>query len=332
VLLPAVWILLLLSTTRRAKGFLMLADSWLEGPGLAGALLMNVSRRVRDQLLLSRQLLTTPEAQQPSLSDPSFLARDLIVCYGAAELALAAICAQLDCVPDKREICLPDYFASLRKASNSECEESDIAFVAELHGVRSSSQLQSLVPDSRRWNRAEQETLEHVTRWCQQFLGVSLRDLDVESSASGAEAADSADDLASKESLSLLAFRDPERRRYECFGSADIRLGLVGLLEKGRVANVSAGGCYVTTNSPYEVGEEVEMTLHVNSMSFRVTGSVVHVPVQVPSGNRKAASPASGMGVQFKKMSEGSRTRLKELIGDLKSNAKSRVARRPGKS
>jgi Tfp pilus assembly protein PilZ len=317
---------------RWAKGFLMLADSWLEGPGLAGALLMNVSRRVRDQLLLSRQLLATLEAQQPSLSDPSFLARDLIVCYGAAELALAAICVQLDCVPDKKEICLPDYFASLRKTAQSECEVGESEYVAELHGVRSSSQLRSLVPDSRRWNRAKLETLEHVTRWCQQFLGVSLRDLDVGSSPSSADASDSSEDSTFKENLSLLAFRDPERRRYECFGSADIRLGLVGLLEKGRVANVSAGGCYVTTNSPYEVGEEVEMTLHVNRMSFRVTGSVVHVPVQVPGGNRKAASPASGMGVQFKKMSEGSRTRLKELIGDLKTNAKSRVAKRPGNS
>jgi Tfp pilus assembly protein PilZ len=290
---------------------------------------VNVSRRVRDQLVLSKQLLATLEAEPSSLPDTTFLARDLIVCYGGAELALAAICVQLDCVPDKREICLPDYFGSLRKASNSECEVSDIAFVGELHGTRSDSQLRSLAPDARRWRRAKQETLERVTRWCQQFLGVSLCDLEAGSMEPAADAGESAGDSAAKEKLSLLALSDPERRRYECFGSAEIRLGLVGLLEKGRVANVSAGGCYVTTDSPYEVGEEVEMTLHVNRMSFRVTGSVVHVPAQVPGDNRKAASTVSGMGVQFKKMSEGSRTRLKELIGDLKTNAKSRVAKRP---
>jgi Tfp pilus assembly protein PilZ len=289
---------------------------------------VNLSRRVRNQLILSEHLLTASEPQGLAPPDPSALARDLIICYGAAELALAAICVQLDCVPDKDEICLPDYFASLRKASDSKCEARDIEYVAELHGVRSSSQLRSLVPDSLRWNRAKQETLERVTGWCQQFLEVSLADLDTAVSVSAAEVTGSSEDAASKENLSLLAFRDPETRRYECFGSADIRLGLVGLLEKGRIANVSAGGCYVTTDSPYEVGESVEMTLHVNKMSFRVTGSVIHVPSRVSGGNRKAASCASGMGVQFLKMSAGSRARLKELIGELKTNGKS--AKRPG--
>jgi Tfp pilus assembly protein PilZ len=257
------------------------------------------------------------------------LVRDLIVCYGAAELALAAICVHLDCVPDKREICLPDYFAALR-AQGSEDGALEMEYVAELHGVRSSSQVRSLVPDSRRWNRAKQETLEHVRTWCQQFLGVSLSDLEVVSSASPAEGADSSGDPAFNENLSLLAYGDPQRRRYGCFGSADIRLGLVGLLEKGRIANVSAGGCYVTTDSRYEVGEEVEMTLHVNKMSFRVTGSVIHVPARVSGSDRKAASTASGMGVRFLKMSAGSRTRLNELIVELNTSGKSRVAKRPG--
>jgi Tfp pilus assembly protein PilZ len=306
----------------------MLADSWLKGPGLARHSFVNVSRRVRDQLILSRQLLTAPEPRPPGLSGPTLLVRDLIVCYGAAELALAAICVHLDCLPDKREICLPDYFAALR-TPGSEDGALDKEYVAELHGVRSGSQLRSLVPDSRRWNRAKQETLEHITRWCQQFLGVSLSNLEAGSSASVAEGADSSEDPAFNENLSLLANRDPERRRYGCFGSADIRLGLVGLLEKGRIANVSAGGCYVTTDSRYEVGEEVEMTLHVNKMSFRVTGSVIHVPAQASGSTRKAASSASGMGVRFLKMSAGSRTRLKELIGELHTTGKSRVARRP---
>ena len=292
---------------------------------------MNVSRKVRDQLILSRQLLTMPESQHstaPGSPGSPLLARDLIVCYGAAELALAAICVQLDCVPDKKEICLPDYFAFLRKTVGSACEAQDVDFVTELHGVRSSSQLRSLAPDLRRWTRVKQETLEHVARWCQQFLGLRLLDLESAQSASAPPPADSSEETATKEGLSLLALRDPERRRYECFGSADIRLGLVGLLEKGRIANLSAGGCYITTDSPYEVGEEVEMTLHVNRMSFRVTGSVVHVPSSVATGHRKG-SP-SGMGVQFMKMSAGSRTRLKELIGELKSSGKSRPAKRPG--
>jgi Tfp pilus assembly protein PilZ len=288
---------------------------------------MNVSGRVRDQLILSRQLLTTTDPQYSPSSDPSLLARDLIVSYGAAELALAAICVQLDCVPDKKYICLPDYFDSLGKTSHSECAAEEIDYVAELHNVRSNSQLRSLLPDPRRWTRARGETLEHVTRWCQQFLGLRPCDLDSVQSVSVPLPADFSEHSASNEKLSLVALRDPDRRRYECFGSADIRLGLVGLLEKGRVANLSPSGCYVKTDSPFEVGEKIEMTLHVNKMSFRVTGSVIHVPSSAAVGNRKATS--SGMGVQFMNMSAGARTRLKELIGELKTNENLRFGKRP---
>jgi Tfp pilus assembly protein PilZ len=288
---------------------------------------MIVNGRVREQLILSRQLLTTPDPQYSTSSDPSLLMRDLIVSYGAAELALAAICVQLDCVPDKKYICLPDYFDSLGKTSHSECAPQEIDYVAELHNVRSNSQLRSLLPDRRRWTRAKEETLEHVTRWCQQFLGLRICDLDSVQSVSAPLPAYFSEHSASNEKLSLIALRDPDRRRYECFGSVDIRLGLVGLLEKGRIANLSPSGCYVKTDSPFEVGEKIEMTLHVNKMSFRVTGNVVHVPSSVVVGNRKATS--SGMGVQFMNMSAGARTRLQELIGELKTNENLRIGKRP---
>jgi Tfp pilus assembly protein PilZ len=93
-------------------------------------------------------------------------------------------------------------------------------------------------------------------------------------------------------------------------------LALAGLLAKGRIANLSAGGCYVMTDISTAVGEQIEMTLHVNQTSFRVTGSVIHVPSFVAAGSRKAG--LSGMGVQFTNMSAGARLRLKELIADLK--------------
>src|ERR1700676_3384603 len=295
---------------------------------------MNVSPRVREQLVLSRQLLTTLDAQYSTASNPSLLVRDLMVCYGAAELALAAICVQLDRVPDKNDICLPDYFDSLEKTSPSGGDVQEIDYVAELHKVRSNSQLRSLLPDPRRWTRAKEETLEHVTRWCQQYLGLRLGDLDSVGSVSAPLPAGSSEPSASNENLSLLALRDPERRRYDCFGSADIRLGLVGLLKKGKIANLSAGGCYVKTDAPFEVGEQVEMTLHVNKTSFRVTASVIHVPSGVAAGDRKAtfSDTGSGMGVQFLNMSAGSRTRLKELVGELKTDGNLRLGKRPAGS
>jgi hypothetical protein len=218
------------------------------------------------------------------------LAHDLIVCYGAAELALAAICVQLDCAPDRKYICLPDYFDSLGKRARSQSAVEEADYVGELQTVRSNAQVRAIPADARRWTRVKQETLEHITRWCQEFLGVRLFDLDFTEYVPAVRPADSPERSASNESLSLEALRDDDRRRYRCFGSVDIRLGLVGLMEKGRIDNLRAGGCYVKTDTTFEVGEPVEMTLHVNNMSFRVTGRVMHVPPPVGVGNRKAGS------------------------------------------
>jgi hypothetical protein len=186
---------------------------------------MDISRRVRDQLILSRQLLTAGDSQYPTSSEPAGLAHYLIICYGAAELALAAICVQLDCVPDKKYICLPDYFDALGKTTRSEYAVQEVDYVAELHTVRSNAQLRSLLPNGARWAEAKKETLEHVTRWCQQFLGAQLFDLDSGESDHASRPIKSDGLSASKESLSLEALGDPSRRRYKCFGSVDIRLG-----------------------------------------------------------------------------------------------------------
>jgi len=286
---------------------------------------VDLMRRVREQLILSRQLLTMPDPPGSAPLDPTALARDLIICYGAAELALTAVCVQLDCVPDRKYICLPDYFDALGKRAHANSAVQEADYVGELHAVRTNAQLRALPVDARRWSRAKKETLEHIAKWCQEFLGFDFFELDAVAALPPAQLADG----AAKKHLGALALADPERRRFECSGSADIHLGLVGLLEKGRVANLSPGGCYVQTAFAFEVGEKVEMTLHVNHMSFRVTGKVVHAPSAAP-GDRKAAFP--GIGVQFTNMSAGARARLKELIGDLKTTGDSPVIRRTVRS
>jgi Tfp pilus assembly protein PilZ len=287
---------------------------------------MSVNPRVRDQLILSMRLLTTPDIPDSGSADPFLLTRDLIVSYGAAELALAAICVQLGCVPDKKSICLMDYLDSLGKTAHSESAAQEIDYVAELHEVRSNSHLRSLPPDPQRWNRAKDETLEHVTRWCQQFLGLRPADLDTAPSALLTLPARSSEESGSNGKLSRLALHDPAGRRYECLGSADIRLAFAGILAKGKIANLSGGGCYVVTDFAIEVGEQIEMTLHVNKTSFRVTASVIHVPSVVAAGNRKGK--LSGMGVHFTNMSAGASVRLKELIAELKANGRSSIDKR----
>jgi Tfp pilus assembly protein PilZ len=287
---------------------------------------MSVNPRVRDQLILSRRLLTTRDNPDSGSADPFLLTRDLIVSYGAAELALAAICVQLDCVHDKKSIGMMDYLDSLGKSSHSESAAQEIDYVAELQEVRSNSHLRSLPPDPQRWTRAKEETLEHVTRWCQQFLGLRPADLDPAPSASLTLPARFSEWSGSNGKLSRLALDDPAGRRYECRGSADIRLAFAGILAKGKIANLSGGGCYVVTDFAIEVGEQIEMTLNVNKTSFRVTASVIHVPSVVAAGNRKGQ--ISGMGVHFTNMSAGASVRLRELIAELKANGHSSIDKR----
>jgi hypothetical protein len=287
---------------------------------------MNVSNRVRDQLILSRQLLTTPDYQYTVPSDPILLTRDLIVSYGAAELALAAICAQLDFIPDKKSIALMDYLDSLGKTSSSECAAREIDYVTELHEVRSDLYFRSLTPDPQRWAHSKKEMLEHVAMWCQQFLDLRLFDLDPVPTVSAIPTASSSKSAISNEKLSLHIIQDPGRRRYQCFGSADIRLKSAEIMKKGKIANLSLGGCYVVKDFPIEVGDQIEMTLCVNKTSLRVTASVIHTPPVVADSNRKKHS--SGMGVQFTAMSERARIRLQELIAELKITGRSAVDKR----
>ena len=277
---------------------------------------MNLTHRVRGQLILSRQLLTRAVYQPVEPGDSSRLAHDLIVCYGAAELALAAICVQLDCLPDKRDICLHDYFDSLRKAVRLDSVALGMQYVAELHQVRSDSQLRSLPPDARRWNRAMEETLEQISMWCQQYLDLRLLDLESVPTISIIAADSRPEQSVSKEQLAVLALLHPDRRRFECAGSAEIRLALAARPEKGRMVNLSLGGCYVKTEFIFEVGEKVEMILEVNKVSFRAAGSVIHIPLSQATGNGKL-TPA-GIGIQFSDMTAGARSRLQELIAELK--------------
>jgi len=279
---------------------------------------MNVDHRVRELLILSRQLLTKLDNQDAATTDQAGLQHDLIVSYEAAELALTAICVQLHCLPHKKDIFLPDYLDSLRNTAQFGSIMQEMDYVTELHKIQSDSQLQFLLPNPQRWARAQEETLEHVATWCEQYLGLRLSDLDSVPTALVTTPGSSLQPLAWRGQLSLSAQYDPLRRRYDCVGSADIRLSRREQSEKGSVANLSSGGCYVNTEFVFEVGEQVEMVLQVNRMSFRAAGNVAHVPSSVASGKREASS--SGMGVQFMNMTAGARSRLQELVAELKAN------------
>jgi Tfp pilus assembly protein PilZ len=274
-----------------------------------------IDRKVLDQLILSHQLLSKPQHQAPTApeaSRPAQVLCDLMICRGAAELALAAICVHLNCVPDKKQIGLTDYFEAIRESTHSASALEGADYVRELEKVRSEAQLRFRRPEPRRWARARQETLEHIACWCHQSLGLNLTDL---ASVVIAEASASERGAPLTHSSGMTG---PVRPRYNCAGSADIRLPRWGRSEKGKIANLSVGGCNIKSDYAFEVGEEIEMILQVNNMSFRAVGNVIHVPLLDADGKAKASD--LGIGVQFKNMTAGARDRLQELIAELKSN------------
>jgi Tfp pilus assembly protein PilZ len=264
-----------------------------------------IDRKVLDQLILCRQLLSKPAGQVSSAPGPLHLFEDLMICYGAAELALAAMCVHLDCVPDKKNICLPDYFDSLKKAAHPISEMPGSDYAAELEKVRSESQLRFHLPSAERWEHAKVETLAHISIWCRECLGLNISDLASTTKPSGERAAPQKHAGAPKP-------------RYNCAGMAEIRLPHRGRSEKGTIANLSLGGCNIKSDFDFEVGEEIELILKVNKTSFRAAGKVVYVPSVVADGRAHATD--LGLGVQFKNMTAGAQTRLQELLSELNTH------------
>jgi Tfp pilus assembly protein PilZ len=113
--------------------------------------------------------------------------------------------------------------------------------------------------------------------------------------------------------------------RYICAGDADIRLSGWGQSRTGTVANLSLSGCCVKSEFEFTVGDQVEMILEVDGMSFRVAGRVIHVP---PLDMAEGKVRAPGMGIEFQKMSAGARVCLETLITELNATRTS-MARRP---
>jgi PilZ domain-containing protein len=103
-----------------------------------------------------------------------------------------------------------------------------------------------------------------------------------------------------------------ERRRtirYGCEGDVEVcKVPSTGM-RKGKLRNLSLGGCYIELELPYATPTYVEVMMRVHGHSFRVTGTV-----------RKTHK--AGIGVEFDKLSSGARHLLSELITELDRSGK----------
>ena len=106
---------------------------------------------------------------------------------------------------------------------------------------------------------------------------------------------------------------DEERRknaRHSCVGTAEIlRIQeATGELITARIRNISAGGCYVETQSPLERGSQLAVVLRVNALKLRVIAEVRFVKIDI-----KVSA-----GLEFVGMTAPGLQSLQELIAEFK--------------
>jgi len=97
-----------------------------------------------------------------------------------------------------------------------------------------------------------------------------------------------------------------ERRkhpRYPCSGSASFRTPGGNVELSGKLADVSNGGCYVSTMTPCPVGTRLELVLEVPGVKLLIGGDVTTM------------HPTVGMGIEFSDLDDSTRDGLEQLRG-----------------
>ncbi len=271
---------------------------------------MKVREHVRGALLLSKELLTRSEFDGHP-GEEQVIAHDIVIADDAAEMALGAICAQLGCPQSARRASISDYFGWLQRVGSPGAAIAGMGYFSELHRTRIDLQRHPNLLELHNWRGVRETTLGFIARWCQDYLHVQVWNLQWQL----AGAVDGNDDGEARSTLNGSSSHpandsagEDDRRfnpRYECEGSAEIRVPSQGRLVRGRIVNLSLGGCYIETNAALDAGTRIEIVLRVTGLAFRAAGEV------------KSVYGSAGVGIQFTGMSAGGRARLKELIGEL---------------
>jgi hypothetical protein len=134
-------------------------------------------KEVVDRLLMTKSLLSRIRGDPSAEPDRYAVAEQILISQDAAELALGAIADQLGKLPQKGKYYLMDYFDSLREAhpeKNVEGKE----FLRQLNEARIGIKHIGNFPDPKQWARVGERIFERISKWCGEYLGVSLDDLD----------------------------------------------------------------------------------------------------------------------------------------------------------
>jgi hypothetical protein len=107
--------------------------------------------------------------------------------------------------------------------------------------------------------------------------------------------------------------RAPENRRrhprFQITTTAEFTELESGARGTARTSDLSLGGCFVDTTSPYSVGKRVKLRLTREGRSFAAVGEIV------------CSLPGMGMGVKFEQCEGGQMVALERWIGEMTGEA-----------
>jgi hypothetical protein len=92
--------------------------------------------------------------------------------------------------------------------------------------------------------------------------------------------------------------------RYGCAGDAEIVLPGLGLQYRGKIANLSAGGCFIETQCRLERGTRAEVWMSVQGQPLRLAASLL-------------VRRTSGVGLRFEGVTERKLAQIRTLIAEL---------------
>ena len=138
---------------------------------------MPPAQDVFDRLLVAKGLLSKirflPAAHPDRISQLKLFSRPMTL----PNLHLPQYRAYFNRLPDSPQTYLMQYFPAIRKEHPTEAVVGREYF-SQLNRVRTDIKHHGIFPDPNQWYRVGERTFDYVSKWCQQYLGLSLDELD----------------------------------------------------------------------------------------------------------------------------------------------------------
>lgn len=133
---------------------------------------------VVQQLLFSKSLLSqilfSPETEISSFS----IAKKILIAHDAAEIGIAAIANQIEALLPKEPRYLMHYFDPIKNKKHKNHDVDGKVYCRQLNTARNDLKHVMIFPDPNQWARVGDKIYSYLSGWCQEYLKISLDDLD----------------------------------------------------------------------------------------------------------------------------------------------------------